>query len=124
MSQLIICAAPFSQFSDLLENTSYSCSMKCLIPLTCSSNEPVCQGVIIVLIRSPTSTPHLEYFYFVGRIFALALRYSIPLRAKFISSFYKMILGFSVALEDMESIDQQYYRSLVWILYHHLMNLD
>lgn len=35
--------------------------------------------------------------------------------AFFIRPFYKMMLGKSIELQDMESVDLEYYNSLMWI---------
>lgn len=35
--------------------------------------------------------------------------------AFFIRPFYKMMLGKSIALSDMESVDSEYYNSMIWI---------
>lgn len=35
--------------------------------------------------------------------------------AFFIRPFYKMMLGKSIELKDMESVDSEYYNSLLWI---------
>lgn len=59
---------------------------------------------------------HLEYFKFIGRIAAMAIYHGKLLDAFFIRPFYKMMLGKTIGLKDMESVDSEYYRSLKWIL--------
>lgn len=59
---------------------------------------------------------HLEYFKFIGRIAAMAIYHGKLLDAFFIRPFYKMMLGKTISLRDMEVVDSEYYRSLKWIL--------
>ncbi|KFD73367.1 hypothetical protein M514_04650 [Trichuris suis] len=58
---------------------------------------------------------HLGYFRFIGRIMGIALYHGKLLDAFFIRPFYKMMLGKSIVLNDMESVDSEYYNSLLWI---------
>lgn len=46
----------------------------------------------------------------------MAIYHGKLLDAFFIRPFYKMMLGKSIGLKDMESVDSEYYRSLKWIL--------
>lgn len=59
---------------------------------------------------------HLEYFKFIGRIAAMAIYHGKLLDGFFIRPFYKMMLGKTISIKDMESVDSEYYRSLKWIL--------
>ncbi|KAF8967142.1 hypothetical protein BDZ97DRAFT_1805418 [Flammula alnicola] len=59
---------------------------------------------------------HLSYFKFIGRCLGLAIFHRRFLDAYFVPSFYKMILGKHMALADLESVDADLYRSLVWML--------
>ncbi|XP_077275897.1 E3 ubiquitin-protein ligase Nedd4 isoform X5 [Temnothorax americanus] len=58
---------------------------------------------------------HLNYFKFIGRIAGMAVYHGKLLDAFFIRPFYKMMLGKSIDLKDMESVDSEYYNSLLWI---------
>ena len=59
---------------------------------------------------------HLLYFKFIGRIIGKALYEGRVLDCHFSRAVYRRILGKSVSLKDMESLDLDYYKSLVWIL--------
>ncbi|TMW53549.1 hypothetical protein DOY81_001313 [Sarcophaga bullata] len=58
---------------------------------------------------------HLHYFKFIGRIAGMAVYHGKLLDAFFIRPFYKMMLQKSIDLKDMESVDTEYYNSLMWI---------
>ncbi|XP_059479137.1 E3 ubiquitin-protein ligase NEDD4 isoform X4 [Neocloeon triangulifer] len=58
---------------------------------------------------------HLNYFRFIGRIAGMAVYHGKLLDAFFIRPFYKMMLGKQIDLKDMESVDSEYYNSLLWI---------
>lgn len=59
---------------------------------------------------------HLLYFKFVGRVIGKAIYDGRLLDAYFTRSFYKHILGRPVDYKDVEAIDPEYYKSLVWML--------
>ena len=59
---------------------------------------------------------HLMFFKFIGRIIGKALYENRVLDCHFSRAVYRKILGKSVSLKDMESLDLDYYKSLVWIL--------
>jgi len=65
---------------------------------------------------SEINDEHLVTFKFVGRIIGKALYEGRHLDAHFSRAVYRRILGKSVSLKDMESLDLEYYKSLVWIL--------
>ncbi|CAG9127585.1 unnamed protein product [Plutella xylostella] len=58
---------------------------------------------------------HLHYFTFIGRVAGMAMYHGKLLDAFFIRPFYKMMLGKQIELQDMESVDLEYYNSLMWI---------
>ncbi|XP_073839694.1 E3 ubiquitin-protein ligase Nedd4 isoform X39 [Musca autumnalis] len=58
---------------------------------------------------------HLHYFKFIGRIAGMAVYHGKLLDAFFIRPFYKMMLEKPIDLKDMESVDTEYYNSLMWI---------
>ncbi len=57
----------------------------------------------------------LRYFKFIGRVAGLAVYHGKLLDGFFIRPFYKMMLGKDMTLQDMESVDTEYYNSLKWI---------
>ncbi|KAG0700134.1 hypothetical protein DFH29DRAFT_933710 [Suillus ampliporus] len=59
---------------------------------------------------------HLTYFKFIGRCLGLAIFHRRFLDAYFVPSFYKMILGKKSTLADLEGVDADLHRSLVWML--------
>lgn len=59
---------------------------------------------------------HLSYFKFIGRIAGMAVYHGKLLDSFFIRPFYKMMLGKPIGLRDMESVDSEYYNSLLWIM--------
>ncbi|RGB42281.1 putative ubiquitin-protein ligase [Rhizophagus diaphanus] len=66
--------------------------------------------------HSGINPEHLNYFEFIGRVVGLAIFHRRFLDAFFITSFYKMILKKKVGLQDMESVDADFFRSLTWAL--------
>ncbi|KAG5461051.1 MAG: LOW QUALITY PROTEIN: hypothetical protein BJ554DRAFT_6819 [Olpidium bornovanus] len=66
--------------------------------------------------HSGINPEHLNYFRFIGRVVGLAVFHRRFLDAFFIVSFYKMILKKKITLEDMESVDADFHRSLTWML--------
>ncbi|KAI3378499.1 hypothetical protein SNEBB_008586 [Seison nebaliae] len=67
---------------------------------------------------------HLRYFHFAGRIAAMAVYHNRLLDVYFIRPFYKMMLNSPITLEDMEQVDENYFKSLTWLLETDLMNED
>lgn len=59
---------------------------------------------------------HLACFKFVGRIIGKAVLDGRLLDAYFNRAFYKQILGRSVDIRDLESVDPEYHKSLQWML--------
>jgi E3 ubiquitin-protein ligase NEDD4 len=59
---------------------------------------------------------HLSYFKFIGRIVGLAIFHRRFLDAYFVPSFYKMMLVKHVSLVDLEGVDTELHRSLIWML--------
>lgn len=58
---------------------------------------------------------HLSYFYFIGKVMGMAIYHGKLLDAFFIRPFYKMMLGKKMNLFDMESVDNAYYNSLIYV---------
>ncbi|KAK4953149.1 E3 ubiquitin-protein ligase tom1 [Elasticomyces elasticus] len=65
---------------------------------------------------SDVNSEHLLFFKFIGRIIGKALYENRVLDCHFSRAVYRRILGKSVSLKDMESLDLDYYKSLVWLL--------
>lgn len=59
---------------------------------------------------------HLFYFKFIGRIIGKAIYDNKLLDCHFSRAMYKRILGKHVSLKDMENLDPDYYKSLLWML--------
>ncbi|KAM9800707.1 itchy E3 ubiquitin protein ligase a isoform X1 [Syngnathus typhle] len=58
---------------------------------------------------------HLKYFKFIGRLIAMALFHGKFIDTGFSLPFYKRILNKPLALKDLESVDPEFYNSLIWI---------
>lgn len=65
---------------------------------------------------SGVNPEHLHYFNFIGRFVAMAIFHGKFIDNGFTIPFYKQLLGKPLVLKDVESVDQEYYKSLVWIL--------
>lgn len=59
---------------------------------------------------------HLSFFKFIGRIIGKAIYDYKLLDCHFSRAVYRKILGKSVSIKDMESLDLDYYKSLLWML--------
>ncbi|XP_022096771.1 E3 ubiquitin-protein ligase HECW1-like isoform X2 [Acanthaster planci] len=58
---------------------------------------------------------YLEWFRFCGRVIGLAILHHFLLDAFFTRPFYKALLRSSSHLSDLESLDQEFYQSLLWM---------
>lgn len=65
---------------------------------------------------SAVNPDHLAFFKFVGRVIGKAIYDGRLLDAYFTRSFYKHILGKPVDYRDLEAVDPEYFKSLVWML--------
>ncbi|KAF2639170.1 hypothetical protein P280DRAFT_55468 [Massarina eburnea CBS 473.64] len=65
---------------------------------------------------SSVNQEHLMFFKFIGRIIGKALYEGRVLDCHFSRAVYKRILGRPVNLKDMETLDLEYYKSLLWML--------
>jgi len=65
---------------------------------------------------SGVNSEHLMFFKFIGRIIGKALYEGRVLDCHFSRAVYKSILGRSVSIKDMETLDLEYYKSLLWML--------
>jgi len=66
--------------------------------------------------NSAINPDHISYFYFVGRIVGMAIFHGHYIDAGFTLPFYKQLLGRKCSVEDMESVDPAFYKSMKWIL--------
>ncbi|XP_063001316.1 E3 ubiquitin-protein ligase Itchy homolog isoform X2 [Elgaria multicarinata webbii] len=58
---------------------------------------------------------HLKYFRFIGRFIAMALFHGKFIDTGFSLPFYKRMLNKPVGLKDLESVDPEFYNSLIWV---------
>jgi len=58
---------------------------------------------------------HLHYFKFIGRFIAMALYHGKFIYSGFTMPFYKRMLNKKLTMKDIESIDPEFYNSLVWV---------
>ncbi|KAL8679036.1 MAG: hypothetical protein Q9186_004664 [Xanthomendoza sp. 1 TL-2023] len=65
---------------------------------------------------SKINEEHLDFFKFIGRIIGKALYEGRALDCHFSRAVYKRILGKTVSIKDMETLDLDYYKSLLWML--------
>lgn len=65
---------------------------------------------------SKINEEHLLFFKFIGRIIGKALYEGRALDCHFSRAVYKRILGKTVSIKDMETLDLDYYKSLLWML--------
>lgn len=66
--------------------------------------------------HSAIDPDHLSHFKFIGRVVGMSIFHHRFLDAFFVSAFYKMILRKKIAIQDMESVDAELFRSLTWML--------
>ncbi|XP_070239017.1 NEDD4-like E3 ubiquitin-protein ligase WWP1 isoform X5 [Bos mutus] len=72
---------------------------------------------------NPASTinpDHLSYFCFIGRFIAMALFHGKFIDTGFSLPFYKRMLSKKLTIKDLESIDTEFYNSLIWIRFEDL----
>ena len=72
---------------------------------------------------SGVNSEHLLFFKFIGRIIGKALYEGRVLDCHFSRAVYKKILGKTVSLKDMETLDLDYYKSLVWMLENEITDI-
>uniref|UniRef100_A0A8D2LHX8 HECT-type E3 ubiquitin transferase n=1 Tax=Varanus komodoensis TaxID=61221 RepID=A0A8D2LHX8_VARKO len=64
---------------------------------------------------SSINPDHLTYFRFIGRFIAMALYHGKFIDTGFTLPFYKRMLNKRPTLKDLESIDPEFYNSILWI---------
>ena len=65
---------------------------------------------------SHVNPEHLMFFKFIGRVIGKALYEGRALDCHFSRAVYKRLLGKAVSIKDMETLDLDYYKSLMWLL--------
>ncbi|KAJ9117613.1 hypothetical protein QFC22_004463 [Naganishia vaughanmartiniae] len=66
--------------------------------------------------RSWVNPEHIGFFRFIGKMIGKAIYDGRLLDAYFSRAFYKQILGRKVDIRDLESVDPEYHKSLMWML--------
>uniref|UniRef100_A0AC35TKE4 HECT domain-containing protein n=1 Tax=Rhabditophanes sp. KR3021 TaxID=114890 RepID=A0AC35TKE4_9BILA len=67
---------------------------------------------------------HLKYFEFIGRFIAMALFHGKFIYSGFTLPFYKKMLNKKISIKDLESVDAEYYNSLMWIADNNIDECD
>ncbi|CAF1011549.1 unnamed protein product [Rotaria sordida] len=73
---------------------------------------------------SSINPEHLTYFRFIGRFVAMAFYHGKFIDNGFSLAFYKRMLGKALTMHDLESLDPEFYNSLLWIHENNLDNND
>ncbi|XP_072234990.1 NEDD4-like E3 ubiquitin-protein ligase WWP1 isoform X2 [Leuresthes tenuis] len=73
---------------------------------------------------SAINPDHLSYFCFIGRFIAMALFHGKFIDTGFSLPFYKRMLNKKLILKDLESIDPEFYNSLIWIRDNNIKECD
>ncbi|XP_077144642.1 NEDD4-like E3 ubiquitin-protein ligase WWP2 [Ranitomeya variabilis] len=73
---------------------------------------------------SSINPDHLTYFRFIGRFIAMALYHGKFIDTGFTLPFYKRMLNKKPTLKDLESIDPEFYNSIMWIKENSLEECD
>ncbi|XP_063900327.1 uncharacterized protein LOC135119874 [Zophobas morio] len=74
------------------------------------SNEP---HLSLAELRSKMDS---RYYLFLGRVLGLAVFHNHFVDAVFVNTFYRCLGGFPITLRDIEKLDEQLHRSLLWLL--------
>lgn len=82
----------------------------------CSHKMSVLECLLLPDFSLLSLQDHLSYFHFVGRIMGLAVFHGHYINGGFTVPFYKQLLGKPIQLSDLESVDPELHKSLVWIL--------
>ncbi|XP_043937716.1 NEDD4-like E3 ubiquitin-protein ligase WWP2 isoform X2 [Protopterus annectens] len=73
---------------------------------------------------SSINPDHLTYFRFIGRLIAMALYHGKFIDTGFTLPFYKRMLNKKPTLKDLESIDPEFYNSIMWIKENNLQECE
>lgn len=66
--------------------------------------------------NSSVNPEHLSYFHFVGRVIGIAVFHGHYIDGGFAMPFYKMLLNKPISLPDIQAVDPDLHRSLIWML--------
>lgn len=91
-------------------STEFLNPMYCLFEYASGSNY-----ALQINPASSVNPEHLHYFRFVGRFIAMALYHGKFIDSGFTLPFYKRMLGKNITLDDIETVDFEYYNSLKYI---------
>lgn len=69
---------------------------------------------VLINQASGVNSKHLEYFKFIGRVFGLAILHRRFLDVSFVPAFYKIVLARKLGLKDLEAVDYELYKGLLW----------
>lgn len=84
--------------------------------LACGSAGSNSSGVYHINPISGAINPnHLSFFRFIGRVFGKALMTQQPIRANLSLPLRKQIIGSPVTFSDLEFVDDELYRNLIWL---------
>lgn len=64
---------------------------------------------------SSVNPDHLLYFRFIGKFIAMALYHGKFIDSGFTLPFYKRMLDKKLSIKDLETIDAEFYQSLLWV---------
>lgn len=67
---------------------------------------------------------HLQYFKFIGRFIAMALYHGKFIYSGFTMPFFKRMLNKKLTTKDIESIDPEFYNSLMWVKDNNIDDCD
>ncbi|VDD88272.1 unnamed protein product [Enterobius vermicularis] len=67
---------------------------------------------------------HLKYFEYIGRFIAMALFHGKFIYSGFTMPFYKKMLNKKLTLKDLESVDSEFYNSVMWIKENNIDECD
>lgn len=73
---------------------------------------------------SSVNPDHLLYFRFIGRFIAMALYHGKFIDSGFTLPFYKRMLNKKLTIKDLESIDPEFYQSLLWVKENNIDDCD
>lgn len=73
---------------------------------------------------SSVNPDHLMYFRFIGRFIAMALYHGKFIDSGFTMPFYKKMLNKKLTVNDLESVDPEFHKSLTWVRDNNLEEVD
>ncbi|CAN3374703.1 hypothetical protein DIURU_002316 [Diutina rugosa] len=73
---------------------------------------------------SGVNPTHLDYFHFAGRVFGMAVFHNYHVGVVLVDQLYRQLLDMPVELGDIEAIDEDVYRSMMWLLENDITGVD